>query len=145
MANNDLIVQSNLKDSTSSQTTVSYVSQVNNTASSSNNVTPVNDKQVIASSKNVKSEKNQSVSKSAQEQVEQRNEAIKEKVAEMNQYVQKLDRKLEFTVDDSSGDTVVKVIDSETDELIRQIPSEEVLRIKKAVDTYRGILLETKA
>jgi flagellar protein FlaG len=59
--------------------------------------------------------------------------------------VQKLDRKLEFTVDDSSGDTVVKVIDSETDKLIRQIPSDEILRIRDAVDTYRGILLETKA
>jgi flagellar protein FlaG len=66
-------------------------------------------------------------------------------VAELNQYVQNLERKLQFSVDDTSGDTVVRVIDKETDELIRQIPSEELLEVKHAIDEYRGILFETKA
>jgi flagellar protein FlaG len=42
-------------------------------------------------------------------------------------------RSLSFTVDDESGKTVVKVIDRDTDEVIRQIPSEELLRVAEAI------------
>jgi flagellar protein FlaG len=48
-------------------------------------------------------------------------------------------------VDDQSGNTVVKVIDSETDELIRQVPAQEILDVKNAINEYRGLLFETKA
>ena len=52
---------------------------------------------------------------------------------------------LRFTVDEDTGRTVVKVLDSATDQVIRQIPSEEVLSIAKALDKLSGLLLEQKA
>jgi flagellar protein FlaG len=66
------------------------------------------------------------------------------KVAQLNDYMQNLHRSLQFQVDEQSGETVIKVIDSETDEMVRQIPSQEVLDAKNAVDKYKGILLEAK-
>ena len=52
---------------------------------------------------------------------------------------------LRFTVDEDTGRTVVKVLDSATDQVIRQIPSEEILSIAKALDKLSGLLLEQKA
>ena len=52
---------------------------------------------------------------------------------------------LRFSVDEDTGRTVVKVLDSATDQVIRQIPSEEVLSIAKALDKLSGLLLEQKA
>jgi flagellar protein FlaG len=69
---------------------------------------------------------------------------LQEKVTELNDYMQNFNRSLQFTVDDSSGDTVVKVIDSNTDEVVRQIPSQALLDARNAAEKYRGILLEVK-
>lgn len=52
---------------------------------------------------------------------------------------------LEFTVDEDTGTSVVKIVDKETKELIRQIPSEEMLSIAKALDTIKGLLVRQKA
>jgi flagellar protein FlaG len=78
-------------------------------------------------------------------QQQQRTEALREKVAQLNDYMQNMNRNLQFSVDDASGDTVVKVIDAETEEVVRQIPSEEILEARHAIEKYRGVLLETKA
>lgn len=71
-------------------------------------------------------------------------EALQDKVAQLNQHMQTLNRNLQFSVDEVSGETVVTVVDAETDEVVRQIPSQEVLDARNAVEQYRGILLETK-
>jgi uncharacterized FlaG/YvyC family protein len=47
---------------------------------------------------------------------------------------------LDIRVDDRSGDTVIQVQDSSTDELIRQIPSEEVLAISAAISDQLDVL-----
>lgn len=53
---------------------------------------------------------------------------------------------LEFSIDDSTGKTVVKVVDASTKELIRQIPSEEMLAIAQAIDgEIKGLLVRNKA
>jgi flagellar protein FlaG len=52
-------------------------------------------------------------------------------VSQINDYVQNLQRSLLFTVDEASGKDVVTVLDSETEEVIRQYPSEEVLAIAR--------------
>jgi flagellar protein FlaG len=52
-------------------------------------------------------------------------------VSQINDYVQNLQRSLLFTVDEASGKDVVTVLDSETDEVIRQYPSEEILAIAR--------------
>ncbi|MGE4337477.1 MAG: flagellar protein FlaG [Pigmentiphaga sp.] len=50
-----------------------------------------------------------------------------------------------FSIDEDTGKTVVKVVDSSTDEVIRQIPSEEIITIAKALDNLQGLLLKQKA
>jgi flagellar protein FlaG len=52
---------------------------------------------------------------------------------------------LEFSLDDETGKTIVKVVDSTTKELIRQIPSEEMLEIARALDRLQGLLVRQKA
>lgn len=52
---------------------------------------------------------------------------------------------LQFSLDDQTGKTIVRVTDSETGELIRQIPSEELLEIAHAVDKFQSLLLKQRA
>lgn len=70
--------------------------------------------------------------------------AIQDRVVELNSYMQNMNRSLQFSVDDQSGETVIKVIDSETDKLIRQIPAEELLVLRSSLEEYRGMLLEMR-
>ncbi|MGK0304343.1 MAG: flagellar protein FlaG [Gammaproteobacteria bacterium] len=52
-------------------------------------------------------------------------------VSQLNDFVQSNSRQLNFSVDEGSNKQVVKVTDSESGEIIRQIPSEEILRISE--------------
>jgi len=52
-------------------------------------------------------------------------------VGQINDYVQNLQRNLQFTVDEATGKDVVTVIDSESKEVIRQLPSEEALELAR--------------
>ncbi len=61
-------------------------------------------------------------------------------------------RNLQFTVDEATGITVITVRDAQSDEVIRQIPSEELLQLAKRVkemsdeqDAAKGVLLHTQA
>ena len=54
---------------------------------------------------------------------------ISETVTEINDIIRGIQRDLAFNVDEDSGRTVIRVIDSESGELIRQIPSESFLAI----------------
>lgn len=52
---------------------------------------------------------------------------------------------LEFSLDPSTGKTVVRVIDNGTQQVIRQFPSEEMLAIARAIDRFQGLLFRDKA
>lgn len=64
-------------------------------------------------------------------------------VSNLNDYVQSLRREIQFSIDEGSGQTVVKVTDPGTGEMIRQIPSEEVLAIARSLEQPQGLLLNT--
>lgn len=61
-------------------------------------------------------------------------EAVKASAKQIESYLKKSGRELEFHVDEQSGQMVVSVRDSETGDLIRQIPGEEVLRMARALE-----------
>ncbi len=65
-------------------------------------------------------------------------------VQELSTIVEGFNRELNFSVDDKSGKTIIKVIDSETDEVIRQIPSEEVVEMAQMIDQHAGLLMDAK-
>lgn len=60
-------------------------------------------------------------------------EAIEAAVAKIASYTEALGRNLNISVDEQSGDFVVRVQNASTQELVRQIPSEAVLKISQAI------------
>ena len=63
----------------------------------------------------------------------------------IQKFVEPMASDLQFSVDEESGMRVVKVMDRATKEIIRQIPSSEVLEIAKALDRLQGLFLKQKA
>lgn len=78
-------------------------------------------------------------------------EALEKVVSQLNAYIQNTQRDVDFSVDDATGRVVVRVIDSVSEEVIRQIPSEEMLAISRHLiesletDQPKGFLIELKA
>lgn len=48
---------------------------------------------------------------------------------------------LKFLMDTDSGKPIVQIVDRETQEILRQIPSVEMLKIAKAIEKMQGVLL----
>lgn len=69
---------------------------------------------------------------------------VTETVKEMNSLLKDMNRNLSFSVDEQLGQDVIVVKDSESDEVIRQIPSEELVILRKKMDDVVGILFDTK-
>lgn len=71
-------------------------------------------------------------------------EQVRNAVSEIEKFLSTSRRNLEFTTDEDSGKIVVKVIASETGELIRQLPSEEALRIASSLSDVNSLLFDAK-
>lgn len=74
-----------------------------------------------------------------------RDEEVKEAVTKVNDMVSSMERGLEFSVDEDTNIKIVKVVDTQTNEVIRQIPSEEVVQISRWLDKLQGLLIKDKA
>ena len=59
---------------------------------------------------------------------------IDDAVEDINEYIQSVQRELQFSVDKDSGHTIIKVMDMETNEVIRQIPNEEALKFARMLE-----------
>lgn len=66
-------------------------------------------------------------------------------IAEMKRYVQSVQRDLQFEVDEESDRTIVRVVDSETGDVVRQIPAEEFLQMAKRMEELDGLLMSEHA
>lgn len=86
--------------------------------------------------------KNKSNDQQSQEAFRQK---LQESVDELNDFIQPHNTSLRFSIDDESGSVVVKVTDKETQEVIKQIPSEEALELAKALDKLKGLLIQQQA
>ncbi|WP_250658617.1 flagellar protein FlaG [Alkalimarinus coralli] len=60
---------------------------------------------------------------------EQKDKQLEGAVTKLNDYIQNVQRDLEFQTDDSSGKTVITVVDRQTSEVVRQIPDDVALRL----------------
>jgi flagellar protein FlaG len=75
-------------------------------------------------------------------------EQLKEAVSQLNKASQDKTQGLEFSIDNDSKRTVVKVIDQSTKEVLRQIPTQEALEIAKALESKSstaGLLIQQTA
>ncbi len=72
-------------------------------------------------------------------------EQIEQAVQVVQKAVEPVAQNLQFQVDKETGKTIISVVDSVTQEVIRQIPGEEILAIAKAIDRMKGLLVSQKA
>lgn len=70
---------------------------------------------------------------------------VKAAVASLNQSAQFLNRGVTFSIDQSTKETVVNVVESGTGTVIKQIPSKQALAIAQAIDSMQqGMLHQQK-
>jgi len=70
---------------------------------------------------------------------------VEEAAAQIESFTQNIAQNLKFTIDEETGKTVVKILDTQTQEIIRQIPSEEAINIARALGKIEGLLFNDKA
>jgi len=71
--------------------------------------------------------------------------AVRRAIAAVNRALQPVTNSLEFSVDGGSGKTIVRVVDTETQQVIRQIPSEEMVEISRVLERLEGLLFKQRA
>jgi len=67
-------------------------------------------------------------------------ENIQEAVNKLQDYVDKYDRDLKFSIDDDTGRTVVKLLDSDKN-VLKQYPSEDVLSLISNLEQNKGLFI----
>lgn len=72
-------------------------------------------------------------------------ESLQKAVSSIEGFVQSIRRDLNFSLDESSGRVVIKVTDSVSGDVIRQMPSEEALRLAESLEEVRSLLFKAEA
>ncbi len=119
------------------------------TSNSSSNKTDAKAQQAVAAN-SVKSEEVQKLADdevtlggkdvpavSAKKEPEQLSSAIEQ----LNDYIQTVDRKLQFKVDEDSGQAIVTVLDASSDTVIRQIPDDVVIKLARSIEQDEPVRL----
>ena len=74
----------------------------------------------------------------------QRDAQVKDAVQHINETLQSLNTSLSFVTDSATGIKIVSVVDSATNSVIRQMPSEEVVSVARAVNKSQGLIIHQK-
>jgi flagellar protein FlaG len=72
-------------------------------------------------------------------------EVVAKAAEQLQSFVQSMGRNLSFSVDEVSGYNVVRVVNPDTGELIRQLPSEELLKISRDFQRLNNALVSQRA
>ncbi|PKH93642.1 MULTISPECIES: flagellar protein FlaG [unclassified Pseudoalteromonas] len=86
-------------------------------------------------------QKNQYDINSTQKQPLER-EQLEEMAQQLQDFMGEMNRSLQFKVDEDSGRDVIKVLDKNSGEVIKQYPSEEVLSLVSKLSESAGILID---
>lgn len=70
---------------------------------------------------------------------------VHEVVGRANTALQQMTQAVEFEVDKSTQSTVVRLVDTQDHQVLRQIPSEEMLEIAHALERMQAALVREKA
>jgi uncharacterized FlaG/YvyC family protein len=63
-------------------------------------------------------------------------------IEQLNQRMRKFDRNVSFSLDKSTGKDVVRVVNSNNGEVIRQLPNEEKLNFIRNLDSMMGLIFD---
>jgi flagellar protein FlaG len=100
---------------------------------------------VITAPSNVEGRSGGAVAQAASQQPS--SQQLQNAVDGINQAMRQSNQNLEFSVDPGTKKPIVKMVDTQTGELIRQFPSEETLAIARSIDQFlqrQGLLLSQK-
>lgn len=70
---------------------------------------------------------------------------VEQAIERTNSFLNPVAQALRFEIDKESGTQLIKVVDTDTNKVLRQIPTEEMLAISKALDRFKGVLLQQEA
>lgn len=71
--------------------------------------------------------------------------SVEDAVKRLTDFVAPTNSEINFSIDEESGVRVVKVLDSQSKEVIRQFPSEEAIQLAMALDKLQGLFVKDKA
>lgn len=69
---------------------------------------------------------------------------VKAAISKIEKFIAPATRDITFSVDSDTGINLIKIIDRSSNQVIRQIPTEEVLNIARALDNLQGLLVREK-
>ena len=72
-------------------------------------------------------------------------ETVAKAAEQIQQFLQSMGRNLNFSIDETSGYHVVRVVNPDTGELVRQLPSEELLKISRDFQRLNNALVRQRA
>lgn len=72
-------------------------------------------------------------------------EEVKEMVESFQEMSETIQTKLSFSVDEENNEIVVKIFDKESEELIRQFPSDKMLSLQDKMSDLAGFLFDQQA
>ena len=72
-------------------------------------------------------------------------DVIAKAAQQIQSFVQSMGRNLNFSVDQSTGYHIVRVVNPDTNEVVRQLPSEEMLKIAQTMSHLNNVLVSQKA
>ena len=72
-------------------------------------------------------------------------DVVAKAAADLQNFVQSMGRNLSFSVDETTGYHVVRVVNPNTGELVRQLPSEELLKISRDFQRLNNALVSQRA
>jgi flagellar protein FlaG len=72
-------------------------------------------------------------------------ETVAKAAEQIQQFLQSMGRNLNFSIDETSGYHVVRVVNPDTGELVRQLPSEELLKISRDFQRLNNALVSQRA
>lgn len=71
--------------------------------------------------------------------------SVEDAVKRLSDFVAPTQSQISFSVDEESGMRIVKILDTQSKEVIRQFPSEEAIALAQALDRIQGLLIKDKA
>lgn len=72
------------------------------------------------------------------------NAELNRSIEAINRFLKPISGDIQFSTDEDNGKTVVKIVDTQSGTVLRQIPTKEALAIAKELDKLQGLLVRDK-
>jgi flagellar protein FlaG len=94
----------------------------------------------VSNDSEIAEDKSGSLSKAVPEQLER--VQLESVAQQLQDFMQSMNRSVHFQVDEDSGRDVIRVLDKQSGEVIKQYPSEEVLGLVSKLSQSAGLLVD---